>query len=61
MKKTYTLGGQKSENKQLKSKNRIWDPISVWSCDIDRKFYIEDEKLGGQKGKNKPSEPKNGI
>jgi hypothetical protein len=49
------------DNKRLEPKNRIWDLISVWSCDIDRKFYIEDEKLGGQKGKNKPSEPKNGI
>jgi hypothetical protein len=28
-------------------KNGIWDPKSVWSCDIsiDREFYIEHEKI----------------
>jgi hypothetical protein len=53
------------KNKPLEPKNEIWDPKSVWSCDlhIAREFYMEQKKLafGSQKGANKPSEPKNGI
>jgi hypothetical protein len=41
--KTYTLRGQKDENKPSKPKNGIWS----------RKKYI----FGGQKGENKLSEP----
>jgi hypothetical protein len=32
--KNYTIRGQKSENRMPKPKNGIWNPKSVWSCDI---------------------------
>jgi hypothetical protein len=62
-KKKYTFGGQKGENKPSKLKNGIWSPKTIWSYDIDREFYLEQEKIyfWGSKGENKPSEPKNGI
>jgi hypothetical protein len=65
MKETYTLRGQNGEHKptEPEPKNGIWAPKSVWSFDmsINRKFYMEQEKIyfWGQKGKNNQSEPKN--
>jgi hypothetical protein len=55
MKKKYTFGGgaYKGENKPSEPKKRIWGPKSVWSCDIsiDRKFYMEQEKINSKRRK----------
>jgi hypothetical protein len=47
MKKKYTFGGQKGENRPPELKNGIWSPKSVWSCDmsIDQEFNIDEENI----------------
>jgi hypothetical protein len=65
MKKTYTLRGQKGEIIR-QPKNRIWASKPLWSCDIfiERKFYIEQEKVyfwGSIRLKISPQSPKTQI